>query len=88
MATILYRMNGEGSLEECRVDALNVPSHLANGWSLSKDFKPAKEETDTNGSSKLSPEEVREAAKKAGVEGFDTKRIATLKKELGYDNED
>ena len=47
---------------------------------------PTKEEADTNGTGKLSSEEVRAAAEKAGIKDYGTKRIATLKKELGYDD--
>lgn len=41
------------------------------------------EEIDTNDSGKLSNEEIREAAKKAGIEDWETKRIKTLKDLLG-----
>lgn len=41
------------------------------------------EEVDTNKSGKLSNEEVRSAAEKAGIDGFEKKQIKTLKKELG-----
>lgn len=30
------------------------------------------------------PEDIRQAAKAAGIEGWDNKRIGTLRKELGY----
>lgn len=43
---------------------------------------PTKEEADTNNSGKLSPQEIREAAKEAGIEGWEKKRIATLEAEL------
>lgn len=49
-------------------------------------LSPAAKEADTNNSGKLSTFEVRAAAKAAGIEGYDKKRIATLKKELGYDD--
>jgi hypothetical protein len=41
------------------------------------------EEIDTNDSGKLSSDEVRQAAKEAGIDGWEKKRINTLKKELG-----
>ena len=40
------------------------------------------EEIDTNKSGKLSSNEVREAAKAAEIEGWENKRISTLKKAL------
>jgi hypothetical protein len=46
---------------------------------------PTKEEADTNGTGKLSNQEVRAAAEKAGITDFDTKRIKSLKVELGYE---
>jgi hypothetical protein len=46
---------------------------------------PTKEEADTNGTGLLSNSEVREAAEKAGIESFKTKRIKALKVELGYE---
>lgn len=41
------------------------------------------EDVDTNNTGKLSTDEVRQAAKEAGIEGWDKKRIKTLKAELG-----
>ena len=46
---------------------------------------PTAEQADTNGSGKLSNEEVRAAAKKAGIEKWKTARISKLKAELGYE---
>jgi hypothetical protein len=46
---------------------------------------PTREEADTNGTGLLSNKEVRAAAEKAGIDGFDTKRIKALKVELGYE---
>ncbi len=77
----------------------DVDQALSAGWVLHpKDLAEEKEvesplapfiedatfnEVDTNNSGKLSTEEVREAAKKEGIEGWESKRIKTLKKELG-----
>jgi hypothetical protein len=73
-----------------------LQEHLINGWSvtdggeddgdLSPDPEaPTEEEADTSGTGLLSNSEVREAAEKAGIEGFKTKRIKALKVELGYE---
>lgn len=85
MATIIWK-DGVREL----VEAKNLDSHLANGWSLTKEpVKVSIEEIDTNDSGKLSPDEVRNAAKTAGIEGWENKRIKTLLKELGHgDTED
>ncbi len=63
-----------------------LQEHLINGWSVTKHETPTKEEADTNGTGKLSNKEVRAAAEKAGIAGFDTKRIKALKVELGYED--
>lgn len=68
------------------VEASRLKAHLDEGWTTSD--KPVKEAADTNKSGKLSSEEVRKAAELAGIEGFETKRIKTLKAELGYESED
>ena len=81
MATLIYK---DG--EEMRCPYQHFEEHLANGWSVDKNPKPTKEEADTNQSGKLSSNEVREAAEKAGIEGFATKRIKSLKVELGYED--
>lgn len=57
-------------------------AHLEAGWTLEKGEKPTFDEVDTNDSGKLSSEEVRQAAKEANIDGWDTKRIKTLKQEL------
>ncbi len=46
------------------------------------------EDIDTNKSGKLSVNEVRTAARDSGIEGWEKKRIKTLKKELGLDDDD
>jgi len=71
----------------------DVEQALDDGWVLHpKDLVDEKcvdvidaefEAIDTNDSGKLSNDEVRAAAEKAGIEGFETKRITTLKGELG-----
>lgn len=68
------------------IDPLYLTNYLNAGWTLEKVVAKTKEEADTNKSGKLSPEEVRAAAKEANIEGWKDKRINTLKKELGYDD--
>jgi hypothetical protein len=79
MSVWVYK-DGEGSL----IPPERLSAHLDNGYTLYKDA-PTKEEADANESGKLSTEEIRAAAKEAGIEGWDKKRISTLKKALGYE---
>lgn len=78
------KVNGEIVSELIDAEALN--GQLAAGWTVDKASldKPviAKESADTNDSGKLSIEEVRAAAKEANIDGWDTKRKATLEAEL------
>ena len=84
MASTLYRMNGD-TLERVTVSTEAVPRHFQAGWSGDKpEDLPAK----TVDPDQLSNLAVREAAKEANIEGYDTKRINTLKSELEDDNED
>jgi len=63
-----------------------LQEHLGAGWSVTEEpVAPTKEEADTNDTGKLSNKEVRAAAEKSGIAGFDTKRIKALKVELGYE---
>jgi hypothetical protein len=81
MATILYK---DGVAH--RVPTKRVQQHLKSGFTTSPEpVAPTFEEADTNESGKLSPDEVRAAAKEAEIEGWETKRIKTLKKELGLE---
>jgi len=70
---------------ESKIPPEQLEEHLSNGWSVTEHETPTKEEADTNGTGLLSNKEVRAAAEKAGIEGFDTKRIKALKAELGYE---
>ena len=70
---------------EAKIPPEQLQEHLTNGWSVTEFETPTKEEADTNGTGKLSNKEVRAAAEKAGIAGFDTKRIKALKVELGYE---
>lgn len=95
MAVWVYK-DGESSL----IEAKRLQNHLKAGWSVTNGDEiveadtsesdepsdaPTFEEADTNGTGKLSVGEVRAAAKGAGIEGWDTKRINTLKEVLGYE---
>ena len=81
MSTWIYK-DGEEKLCHHRY----FDEHLADGWSVDKNPIPTKVEADTNQSGKLSSNEVRDAAKKAGIEGYSSKRIKSLKVELGYED--
>lgn len=66
----------------CVVSVSNVKDKLKSGW-----FKTIGEvSADTNESGKLSNEEIRAAAKEAGISNYEKARISTLKDKLGYDN--
>ena len=83
MASVIYK-NGQVA----RVPANRLKAHLDAGWSVTKDA-PKKavtfDEVDTNHSSKLSNDEIRQAAKEAGIEDWDKRRIKPLKQELGLE---
>ena len=86
MSVIIWK-DGEKSLCE----AHQLEAQMSAGYTLTKDpdpeaqSAPSAEEADTNGSGKLSVSEIRAAAKEAGIEGWETKRMKTLKQELGYE---
>lgn len=81
MATILFRMrNGEPVKEFC--NAIDVDRLLKSGYSLSKESLLKKEKADINKTGKLSAKEVKEAAKKAGID-IEGKTVKDLRKELG-----
>jgi hypothetical protein len=83
MSVFVYK-DGNESL----IPPEQLQEHLINGWSVTEDAEsadPTKEEDDTNGTGLLSNKEIRAAAEKAGITGFDTKRIRALKVELGYE---
>jgi len=79
MATWLHK-DGEKEL----VDATYVPSMLNTGWTADPEGETLSEEE----GSEASNDDIREAAKAAGIEKWDTKRISTLRSELDYDAED
>lgn len=86
MATVLYK---DGECEN--VDFEFLDNYLQAGWSVEPEGEgeaesPAKEEDDGSESAKLSNDEIRELAKEAGIDGWEKKRISTLKSELGHDD--
>lgn len=93
MGCALYRAGKTHIIRgvECEMIVVQVEhleSHLNAGWLTDpKDIntKPEFEDVDTNKTGKLSNDEVRDAAKKAGYEDWKKARIATLKKRLGCD---
>lgn len=92
MSVQLFTKNESGEVESQIFDPKRFRSALATGdWVLDpveleeeEPTAPTQEEADTNGTGKLSNKEVRRAAEKAGIEGFENKRISALKKQLGY----
>lgn len=88
----LYRKGDKhvirGHLCEARTFSIEELDEAINdGWcsmpDLSDSKEAIKEKVDTNKSGKLSNDEIREAAKKAGIENWEKARISTLKKSLG-----
>jgi len=72
-------------LDAVVIDESEADKYRSEGWGDAWDILKAEksDKIDTNDSGALSADEVRQAAKEAGIEGWDTKRIKTLKSELG-----
>ena len=87
MASTLYKTI-DGELHTTIVETKYVAQHFSDGWSGSKEPKieePAEfhaDEFSGTSDNEMTNEEIREAAKAAGIEGWDTKRFATLIEEL------
>ena len=81
MSCILYCYTDDG-IESVRVNGSEVGELLTKGYASSIEQLTKRKEADTNGTGKLSSDEVKEAAKKAGIK-VGRKSIKTLKKELG-----
>lgn len=61
-------------------DAIN---YFRDGWfERPGDWESKKSALDINGDGEITNDEVRELAKESGIEGWETKRISTLKKAL------
>lgn len=86
MAVFVYCKTDSGEIKKELVAPGRLPSLLANGYTVTKEELevPTFEEADTNDSGKLSNKEVREAAKEAGFDDWETARIKGLKERLGY----
>ena len=83
MATKIYK-DGDSKL----VNYDQLQRHIDAGWQFDNaPVKVSKADIDTNNSGKLSVDEVRAAAKEAGIDGWEKKRIKTLLKELGHGDE-
>ena len=82
MAVLIYKQESNGEFAESFCEALDLQAHLDNGFLLEP--KAPVLQADTNKSGKLSSSEIREAAKQAGIENYETARINTLKEKLGY----
>lgn len=80
MSAILYKLV-DGELTKERVNPVDVANLLENGYFASPDLAKA----DTNETGKLSNEEIRAAAKEAGIANADKAQIKTLKKKLGHE---
>lgn len=77
MSAILYKLVG-GQVVSERVAPVDVANLLENGYFTSPELAQA----DTNESGKLSNDEIRAAAKAAGIANADKAQIKTLKKKL------
>jgi len=92
MACVLYKCGDEKEIRGvmCKVGrfpANQVQQRKDEGWVSDPQTLyqiPTEEDADSNGTGKLSNQEIRAAAQVAGIEDWDTARIKRLKKELGY----
>jgi len=83
MTCYLYRKNKDDEIVKEECSAIDVANMLNHGCkSTPEEFI----EGDTNDDDVLTNDEVRRAAKDAGIDKWDTARISTLKRELGYDD--
>lgn len=85
MSVWVYRQDEAGKVISSLVAPSRLHQHLEAGYVVDPDdFPPTFEEADTNNTGKLSVDEVRAAAKEAGIRNWHNKKISNLKKELGY----
>lgn len=81
MASILYHMV-DGEPTKVMVEACKVHGYLKKDYCTTADQLLNRDKADTNRTGKLSNEEIKAAAKEAGIR-VGNKSIKTLKKELG-----
>ena len=83
MTCFVYRKDESGKIVKEEAYAHDVANLLLRGYkSMPEDFL----EGDLNDDGEVTNDEVRLAAKEAGIEKWDTARISTLKGKLGYDD--
>jgi hypothetical protein len=83
MACYLYKKDENGDIVKEECIAQDVANMLNHGYKSSPDDFL---EGDLNDDGEVTNEEVRQAAKDAGVDKWETARISTLRRELGYDD--
>ena len=85
MSVQVFHRNDNGDIEDNWIRPSFLRKYLEAGHVVDPDeLAPTFEEADTNDTGKLSVEEVRAAAKMAGIRNWHNKKIDNLKKELGY----
>ena len=93
MAVALYRKGNTHTIRgiECemqRFDNQHFESYLQEGWVIDPKLlaepanEPANDPVSQFEGGTITPQQVRESAKQAGIEGWDIKRIKTLEAEL------
>ena len=93
MGVMLYKKEGDKIISE-RYEVKHMQSGIAAGWSVDPECRDKSEAKDPEAKEKEVDEKetIRKKAKDAGIEGWDSKRIKTLKAELGLndgvDNQD
>jgi hypothetical protein len=85
MAIVLYGKDGARQVIKGHID---FEAFEKKGWYRNPDMIPSDEpeievtEDESTKDDKLSSDDIRLMAEEAGIDGWDTKRIKTLKKEL------
>lgn len=83
MACYLYTKNKSGDIVKEECFAQDVANMLDLGYKSSPDeFLYG----DANDDGEVTNDEIRQAAKGAGIDKWDSARISTLKGKLGYDD--
>ena len=94
MATTLYTNDNQGNLITVSIETKRVQAYLANGYVCDPSELGKKSEVEkADYADKVikiandSASDIREAAKDAGIRNWHNKKLATLKSELGYDED-